>query len=200
LTPAAARPGERNPFAPLENQASVSGLLVFDVETKNLAEEVGGWDHIRDLGLAVAVTYEPETGTYRSYQEAQAGDLVDALRAAKLVVGYNVLRFDCEVLRAYTEDTLADLPTVDILRDLYRALGWRPKLDSVAGATLGEHKSADGVQAVEWFRTGQVQRVIDYCRQDVEVTWRLYEFGRSHRYVQVWERGGRARRVPVTWT
>jgi DEAD/DEAH box helicase domain-containing protein len=177
----------------------MSGIVVFDVETKKLAEEVGGWDHIRDLGLAVGVTYDAETGLYQTYREDQALVLVAALRAATLVVGFNLLRFDYEVLRAYTQDPLLDLPTTDILRDLYRALGWRPRLADVASATLGEAKHADGLQAVQWFRSGQVQKVIDYCKHDVEVTWRIYEYGRMHRYVQVWDRSRRARRVPVIW-
>jgi len=116
-----------------------------------------------------------------------------------LVVGYNVLRFDYEVLRAYTDDPLSDLPTVDMLQDLYRTLGWRPKLDDVAAATLQERKSADGLQAVRWFRQGELNKVMAYCRRDVEVTYRVYEFGQRYGYVQYHDRRWRAHRVPVKW-
>jgi DEAD/DEAH box helicase domain-containing protein len=173
--------------------------IVFDLETQHTADEVGGWHNIRDMRLAVAVTYDTTMDVYRDYTEQDADRLIATLRGADLVVGYNVLRFDYEVLSAYTEDSLSDLPTVDMLRDLYHALGWRPKLDSVAAATLGERKSADGLQAVRWFRQGQLDKVVAYCRRDVEVTWRVYDYGRRNGYVQYRDRSYRTHRVPVRW-
>ncbi|MBN1178280.1 MAG: ribonuclease H-like domain-containing protein [Anaerolineae bacterium] len=173
-------------------------LLVFDLETQLTSDEVGGWNHIRDMRLSVGVTYDPAADRYETYYEADALRLVADLRAAERVVGYNLLRFDYEVLRAYTNDPLRDLPTVDMLADLYGRLGWRPKLDDVAAATLGEHKSADGLAAVRWFRAGEIGKVSDYCRRDVEVTWRVYDFGRQNRYVSVFDRRA-PRRVAVVW-
>ncbi len=177
----------------------MSGIVVLDVETQYAANEVGGWGNIRDMRLAVAVTYHAEEEAYRVYTEQQANQLIAALREADLIIGYNVIRFDYEVLRAYTDDALDDLPTVDMLQHLHRTLGWRLKLDDVAAATLGEGKSADGLQAVRWFRQGLVDRVIDYCKRDVEVTWRVYDFGRCNRHVLYRDRNWRIRKVPVAW-
>jgi DEAD/DEAH box helicase domain-containing protein len=177
----------------------MKNTIIFDLETQYAADEVGGWSHIRDMRLAVGVTYTVETDTYSSFTEKEAEALIKTLQEADLVVGYNLLRFDYEVLRAYTDDPLSDLPTVDMLQDLYRALGWRPKLDDLAAATLGERKSADGLQAVRWFREGQLDKVIDYCRRDVEVTWLVYEFGQRNGYVQYRDRRWRLHRVPVRW-
>jgi DEAD/DEAH box helicase domain-containing protein len=78
-------------------------------------------------------------------------------------------------------------------------MGWRPKLDNVAAATLGESKSADGLQAVRWFREGKLEQVIDYCRRDVEVTWRVYQFGQRNGYIQYRDRRRGMRKVPVRW-
>jgi DEAD/DEAH box helicase domain-containing protein len=177
----------------------MSDLIVLDLETQYTADEVGGWSHIRNMRLAVAVTYNPNRDAFRTYLEEDAGLLVRVLREANLVVGYNLLRFDYEVLRRYTNDPLLDLPTVDMLDDIHRALGWRLKLDDVAAATVGERKSADGLQAVRWFRQGQLQKVIDYCQRDVEVTWKVYRFGQENGYVQYRDRSWRVCRVPVTW-
>lgn len=173
--------------------------LVLDLETQYVASEVGGWNNIRDMQLAVAVTYDPAAEEYQTYREQDARGLVAALRASDLIIGYNLLRFDYEVLRRYTEDPLLDLPTVDMLDDIHRTLGWRLKLDDVAAATLGEGKSADGLQAVRWFREGKIQKVIDYCRRDVEATWKVYQYGRRNGYVQYRDRNWRIRRVPVRW-
>ena len=174
-------------------------LIVLDVETQYIASEVGGWSNIRDMQLAVGVTYHPAEQTYRTYLERDARRLVAALREADLVIGYNLLRFDYEVLRRYTKDPLLDLPTVDMLDVIHRSLGRRLKLDNLAAATLGAGKSADGLQAVRWFRQGQIQKVIDYCRRDVEVTWSVYEFGQQHGYVKFHDRRWRLQRVPVRW-
>jgi DEAD/DEAH box helicase domain-containing protein len=174
-------------------------VIAFDLETQYTADEVGGWNHIRDMRLAVAVTYDAAAGVYSDYAEQDADRLIATLRGADLVVGYNLLRFDYEVLRAYTTDSLSSLPTVDMLVDLYRALGWRPKLGDLAAATLGETKSGDGLDAVRWFRQGQLDKVIAYCRQDVAVTWKVYEFGQRNGYVQYRDRSWRLQKVPVHW-
>jgi DEAD/DEAH box helicase domain-containing protein len=178
---------------------NMRNIIIFDLETQYAADEVGGWSHIRDMRLAVAVTYNAALDVYRDYTEQDVDLLIASLRGADLVVGYNVIRFDYEVLSTYTDASLSDLPTVDMLQDLKRALGWRPKLDDVADATLGERKSADGLQAVHWFRQGQLDKVIAYCRRDVEVTWHVYQFGRRNGYVQYRDRRWRVHKVPVRW-
>lgn len=174
-------------------------VIVLDLETQKIASEVGGWGNIRDMRLAVGVTYHAAQGIYTTYLESDAERLVAALREADLIVGYNLLGFDYEVLRHYTEDLLLDLPTLDMLQEIHRTLGWRLKLDDVAAATLGEGKSADGLQAVRWFKQGQIQKVIDYCRRDVEVTWKVYRFGQQNGHIKYRDRNWRIRRVPVRW-
>lgn len=174
-------------------------IIAFDLETQRLSDEVGGWGNIRRMGLAVAVVYYPAEGLYRDYTEREVEQLIRDLRSADLIVGYNLHRFDYEVLRAYTNDPLADLPTVDLLQHLHRSLGWRPRLDDIAAATLGERKSADGVQAVYWFRQGLLDKVRDYCRHDVEVTWRIYRFGQENGYVRCRDRSWRVFNIPVRW-
>jgi DEAD/DEAH box helicase domain-containing protein len=177
----------------------MSSIVFFDVETKRLADEVGGWSNIRKMGLAVAVTYSTADAEYRHFVEEQVAELVSELQRADLVVGFNVRRFDYEVLQPYTEVPLQQLPTVDMLQDIYRTLGFRVSLDSLASATLNAQKSADGIQAVHWFRKGEIDKVIDYCRQDVQVTREVYEFGVRHRFVRYRDRNYRVQQVPVRW-
>lgn len=173
--------------------------VFFDVETQKSFDEVGGRDNIRRLGLSAAVTYSAASGEFRHYTEDQVGDLIAELRAADLVVGFNVLSFDYEVLRAYTDDLLDDLPTVDMLDHIYQRLGFRVSLDNLAGTTLGTTKSADGLQAVRWWREGRIQDILDYCQQDVEVTRQLYEYGRQRKHVKFQDRSYRIKMVPVNW-
>jgi len=177
----------------------VKNIVFFDLETQRSFQEVGGRHNISRLGLSVAVTYSTADGGYRYYTEDNVDELIEELKAADLIVGFNVVRFDYEVLRAYTDYPLHRLPTVDMLEDVYRVLGFRLSLDALASATLGITKSADGMQAIRWWRQGRTQELFDYCRQDVEVTRQLYEFGRQHKYVQYRDRRWRVRKVPVNW-
>lgn len=174
-------------------------IIFFDLETQRTFDEVGGRHNLDRLGLAVAVTYDSCTDEYHVYTEDQAPELVDELAGADLVVGFNVLSFDYPVLRPYTDYPLETLPTVDMLRDVHLVLGFRLSLQTLAEGTLGVGKSADGLQAVRWFRQGELEKVIEYCRRDVEITRTLYEFGREHGHVLYWDRTGQMRKVHVHW-
>lgn len=173
--------------------------VFFDVETQRTFDEVGGRHNVRKLGLAAAVTYSTADGAFHRYTEQEVAGLIAGLKAADLVVGFNVLRFDYEVLRAYTDERLDHLPTVDMLDHIYRQLGFRLSLEALASATLGISKSADGLQAVRWYREGRIQEVLDYCQQDVEVTRRLYEYGRQNKHLKYRDRNYRLRQIPVNW-
>ncbi|OGO49776.1 MAG: hypothetical protein A2Z30_05785 [Chloroflexi bacterium RBG_16_64_43] len=173
--------------------------LVFDLETKSLAEEVGGWDQIHRLGLSAAVVLDTASGVYTRYTEVDSGSLIDHLRSAGMVIGYNILRFDYRVLEPYGGEGLADLPTIDLLEHLHRRLGFRLSLDSVAEATLGEAKSGEGTLAVQWYRAGEIEKVLDYCQKDVELTWRVFQHGRANREIYYRDRSYRKRSVSVAW-
>jgi DEAD/DEAH box helicase domain-containing protein len=177
----------------------MKNVVFFDVETQKSFDEVGGRQNIRQLRLSAAVTYSTADGAYRHYTEETVDDLIAELKAADLVVGFNVLSFDYEVLRAYTGDPLRDLPTVDMLDHIHRKLGFRVSLDNLAGATLGTAKSADGLQAVAWYKQGRMQEILDYCQQDVEVTRQLYEYGQQNKHVKFQDRRYRIKMIPVTW-
>ncbi len=176
--------------------------LVLDVETQRLAQEVGGWAFVDRLGLAAAVTLDVQTGDVRRYVEADAPALVQQLTGAATIVGYNLIRFDYQVLRPYgldPSDLLIGRRTIDLLDHLYRALGFYVSLDNVAGATLGAAKTADGFAAVAWYRQGLIDKLLDYCEEDVLITNRLWQHGLRTHAVRIRDRNMRLRDVPVVW-
>ena len=173
--------------------------VFFDLETKRTFDEVGGRSNIRKLGMAAAVTYNTAAAAYRRYTESRVAELIAELKSADPVVGYNVLEFDYEVLRAYADEAFEQLPTLDLMQCLAQRLGFRPSLESVATATLGLNKSADGLQAVRWYRQGLIDKVLDYCEKDVEITRQVYEYGSHHRYVYYWDKQYQRRAVVVSW-
>jgi DEAD/DEAH box helicase domain-containing protein len=174
-------------------------VVVFDLETQRSFAEVGGRSQFHKLGVSSGVAYRYDRDEFLGVNEEQIGELIDLLGEATLVVGYNIRGFDYEVLRAYTDQDLQALPSLDLMFDLEQRLGFRPKLDSVVSATLGEGKIADGMQALEWWRLGEIDKIIEYCREDVRVTRDLYDFGKRNRWVQVSRFGGSPRKVEVDW-
>jgi DEAD/DEAH box helicase domain-containing protein len=173
--------------------------LVFDLETQHLFEEVGGRDPGR-LRVSCAVTWSSLRGTYTVYWEKDVPALIAELKAADRVVGFNVKGFDYLVLKPYApNERLAFLPTLDLMEDLYHRLGFRLSLDSLARATLGEPKSASGIEAVRWFRAGEFDRLAEYCQKDVEVTRRIYESGCKQGIVEYYTRLGSKQKVKVDW-
>ncbi len=125
--------------------AKPKNIVYFDLESRRTANDVGGWDKKRDMGMSVGVTYSTKTGEYAIYREETVDGLVDQLRRADLVVGYNILHFDYEVLMGYTVlDLPSQLATLDLLLDVDKALGHKLKLESIAQGTLGTGKTAEG--------------------------------------------------------
>ena len=86
-----------------------------------------------------------------------------------------------------------------MLQDIHRTLGFRLSLDSIAEASLGTKKSADGLRAVEWFRAGELDKVADYCKIDVDITRQVYEFGRDYGFVHYRSKLGSKLKVTVNW-
>jgi len=166
--------------------------IYLDTETQRLADEVsGGWDNIPGFGLSVAVTWDAANG-YREWYEPDAGRLIGELRAFDRIVTFNGLRFDLTLLSAYGDVRDLRDKSLDLLHDLKRRLGFRVSLQSVAQATLGKSKTASGVEAVQWWRSGDPalrQRVVDYCRMDVEILRQIVVCGRRDGYVKVPSRG-----------
>jgi DEAD/DEAH box helicase domain-containing protein len=172
-------------------------VLVLDVETQRSAEEVGGWEYMDRMGLAIAVIQDMQTGEVQVYTEDRVESLLEELSRAALIIGFNVRRFDFSVLRRYRAMDYTRLPVVDLLEEIHAALGFRLSLNHVAQETLGVPKLADGLQSLAWWKAGEVQKVIEYCKADVELTRRLYQFGREHGYLLYRDSQGRSVRLPV---
>ena len=151
-------------------------------------------------GLALAVICRLEEERFEVFGEGDARALASTLRAARLVIGFNVRRFDYRVLAGYTgADYNRLVPTLDLLEDVHRALGFRLRLDHFARGDPGVRQSADGLQSLAWVREGRLDLVEEYCRHDVKVLRDLYLFGRREGYVMWRDREARRLRLPVRW-
>lgn len=179
-------------------------VIVVDVETKRLAREVpGGWRNVRAFGLACAVTWDPLHG-FRHWDEAGARVLVATLAVHDMVVGFNLIDFDLQVLDGVAPGAAALVGprALDMLRECeagLRALGLgRAGLDSIARATLGRGKTGNALDAPRLYRSGRWEALLQYCQDDVALERDLFAHGCLHGSVQVFG-GGRLARVAVDW-
>ena len=174
-------------------------LVYFDLESQKLFEEVGGRDASKLL-LACGVTWSTARNDFAVYWEKDAHALIAELKSADRVIGFNTIKFDYEVLKPYApHENLRAIRSTDMLQDIYRTLNFRLSLDSIARATLGTTKAADGVKSVEWFRNGELEKVAEYCKADVDITRRIYEFGWENGFVHYHSRLGSKLKVAVNW-
>ena len=171
-----------------------------DLETQRLAAEVGGWQNKHLMRVSVAVLYESPSESFKVYREEEVSKLIRDLAELDLVVGFNIARFDYEVLKAYAPSFGFDrLPTLDILQEIHQRLGFRVSLDHLAERTLGRVKTAEGVQAVQWFRDGQWEELIQYCKQDVLLTRDLFRHALEKGYLVYSDRSGKSIRFQTPW-
>lgn len=173
-------------------------FLILDIETQKLVQDVGGWDHIDKLGVSVACAYDSKTDQFLAFRENELKSLIE-LCEERLIIGYNIRGFDLPVLVPYGLE-IQGLDVFDIMYDLETLTRQRfLKLEAVARGTLGSGKSADGLMAVEWWKKGEIQKIIDYCTQDVKVTRDVFLFGRQNGFVRIQRSEEKIVDVPVQW-
>ena len=174
--------------------------IFFDLETPRWSDEVeGGWSNIPAFGMSVAVTWDSGSG-FRTWLEHNASELVKELDRADKVIGFNIFRFDYEVLSAYVPNVheLLDKKSFDIFADLEGRLGFRLSLEVICLTTLGKSKLGAARDALEWFRQGQIDKVVRYCQMDVELTRDIYRYGQEHGVIY-YPRLGQQVSVPIYW-
>ena len=180
---------------------------------------VGVYDSAADQYLSYVCEYardergqwlRDENGRMKLLRDDLSG-LWKLLQSADRVIGYNILNFDYGVMdRLYPGGIYPDarafkaqkprFETIDLLVEIEKELGFRVKLDDVAAATLGYGKTGHGLQAIEFFKRGEIDKLRDYCLNDVKVTWEVYEYGLAHGHVKIKDRLGQLREVKVDFS
>lgn len=175
-------------------------ILTFDIETTNTFDEVGSPNAV-DLDLAVICVLDSETNEMTHYFKEDLHKLWPLMEQADMLVSYNGDHFDIPLLNKYYEGDLTQIKSLDLLVEIRKSLGRRIKLDDIASATLGESKSADGLQSIVWWRQGKIDEVVAYCKQDVVVTRKVYDFAMQNGHV-LYIKDGQKIEIPLdtsTW-
>ncbi len=149
--------------------------IVFDIETKNTFQEVGSNDP-KDLDISVVCTYDYSTDSYESFLQQDFPKLWKLLETADMLITFNGEHFDIPLLNKYYAGDLTKIKSLDLLVEIKNSLGRRIKLDSIAEATLGKNKIAHGLEAITWWKNGEIDKIIKYCLEDVKITKEVYEY------------------------
>lgn len=165
-------------------------ILTFDIETTNTFDEVGSPDPA-DLDLAVVCVHDNETDQITHYFKENLGKLWPLIESADMLVSFNGDHFDIPLLNKYYAGDLNQIKSLDLLKEVKQAIGRRIKLDEIASSTLGESKSADGLQSIIWWRQGKIDEVVSYCKQDVLVTKKVYDFAMQNGYLLYGKNGSK---------
>lgn len=175
-------------------------IIVLDIETKFTFDEVGGRDKFEALGVTVVGVYDYKTGQYEAIEEKDIARLEERLAQKPLVIGFNHKRFDMPVLKPYLHFDPSTLPMLDIMEEIQNVVGHRISLESVAKATLGVGKSGDGLDAIRYYRNGEIDKLKKYCLDDVRLTKELYEHGCKYKELFFMSKYGTSKtRVEVNW-
>ena len=168
--------------------------LFLDVETKKTFDDVGGF-FPHKLGVSFVGVCARQgfsgTGEMLGFFENQLDDLIALIEKADMIVGYNIINFDMPTLSPYYKGDIDELPILDLLVRFKDATGHRVKLDVLAKESLGTGKIGDGLDAIRYYETGQLDKLKKYCLKDVEVTRDIYDYGMRYgkvKYTNKWNR------------
>ena len=148
--------------------------IVFDIETQNTFQEVGSNDPA-DLAISLVGVYDYESGEYTSYLESELGSLWRLIENTEALITFNGDHFDIPLLNKYYPGDLLKIKSLDLLKEMHKSAGRRMKLDQIAEGTLGIKKSGHGLDAIRWWKEGDIESIRKYCLDDVKITKQVYE-------------------------
>lgn len=152
----------------------MSAPLILDVETQNTFQEVS-FDYAK-LKVSLVGTYDFNTDEYLCYRENDLNRLFNKMEHASWVIGFNIRKFDLPVLKPYYLGNMKQFEVIDLLELTEQSLGFRVSLDSLARSTLKVKKSGHGLLAIDYFRSGEWEKLESYCLDDVKITKELYDY------------------------
>lgn len=160
--------------------------IVLDIETRNAFQDIGRAEPAL-LDISVVCIYDSETDSYSSYLQEDLGKLWPILEKADVLITFNGDHFDIPLLDKYYPGDLTKIKSVDILKDVRKALGHRIGLSLIAQGTLNKGKSGHGLEAIEWWKKGEIDKIIKYCLEDVKITKEVYEYAIANKKLKYLE-------------
>jgi len=160
--------------------------VIFDLETKSFFVANGKFDPSK-FGVSIVSLYHRKVdetlseveGQMFSFWEKDFPKMWPIFQAADRIIGFNSLGFDVPALKPYAPPVFAKLPHFDILDQIKKIAGHKTSLHKIAKATLGIQKTDTGENAVLYWEKHDpksLELLRKYCRDDVEITKKIYDF------------------------
>lgn len=184
--------------------------VIYDIETKDLIGESTS-KALEAMGISIVSVYRREVdeqmkeikGEMKSFFEKDFGEMWSWFEGVDRVIGYNSLGFDNHVMNGKYQGDFHKLKHFDILDEIRKVFGHRVKLDSVAKETLGEGKIAGGLDAVKWWKKGDLESLANlkkYCEMDVVVTKKIYDYAMKNKKLMFKDRWNEFREIEVDFS
>jgi DEAD/DEAH box helicase domain-containing protein len=172
-------------------------IYVFDIETIG---NIRSTNFVETMEITVVGLYSFKDGQYHAYFRDELPVLAEELKDAEMLVGYNNDHFDTPILNKYMPFDLASIASLDIMKELQQEIGHRVGLNAVAGATLGDYKSASGKEAMVMWEEGRLDELKQYCLDDVKLTKEVFDFAFTTKKLNYTSKDGWLRiQVPMEW-
>ncbi len=162
--------------------------IVFDIETKDSFDDVGGQENLRQLSLSVVALYSYNQDKYFCFDEHELAEAEKMFQQADLLIGFSSKRFDVPILDKYFSFNLAALPHYDILEEVEKSFGRRVGLNAIAGANVGLAKTSHGLEAIEMYKRGEIEKLKEYCVQDVKITKEIFDLIKKQGFLWIPQR------------
>lgn len=154
--------------------------LVLDIETQNTFAEAGS-SEAKDLDISVVGIYSYVRQEFRAFTQDQFSELWQYIQESDTIIGFNSNHFDIPLLNKYYPGDLSTIHSIDLLESVRASFGRRLKLDWLAEGTLNSKKSGDGLDAVRWWKAGEIEKIKKYCLDDVSITKKLFEYANDNK-------------------
>ena len=148
-------------------------IITFDIET--IGNFGSGARALDNLEMTICCIHDSETDSYDSFLKEDLPRLWKILEHTDALVGYNSDHFDIPILNKYYPGDLTKIRSIDLLKEISNVLGRRVRLDAVAEGTLGAKKNGSGMQAMQWWKEGNIKKLREYCLKDVEITKKIFD-------------------------
>ena len=139
--------------------------------------------------MTICCIHNSETDSYDSFLKEDLPRLWKILENTDTLVGFNSDHFDIPILNKYYPGDLTKIRSIDILKEISNVRGRRVRLDAVAEGTLGTKKNGHGLQAMQWWKEGNITKLRDYCLKDVEITKKIFEYALTNNMLKFRELG-----------
>lgn len=175
-------------------------MLVLDIETYFPLEEANQFNiethKISYIGLIETVKREE----IDIWEDEVNTKLPSLLSASDLIIGYNIFGYDMPIISRYLGVKVLNYPQLDLMHAVKQVIGYRPKLNDLANATLGRGKLGSGEDAARYYFAKDFDSLKKYCMEDVRLTLEVYEYGLEHGQVKYYDKNGFVKEVQIDWS